>query len=240
MRKSPGPDDIVTEMLVAAGDMGIAEVTKLSNMMYIQGGFPSELNKSIFTLPKVNGATKCEKHRTISLMSHITKLVFRIVINKIRGRTLQEVSPEQYGFMPDKGTRNAIFVLKRLVERSVEKQKDVYTCFIDYSKAFDTVKHDSLVELLQSLDVDDADTRLLTNLYWTQTAAVPCDKDLSEWMSIKQGVRQGCVASPHLFALYTEMIMRELEDMVRVVNQIQMLVKCIQVKGSFLSAFLWI
>ena len=69
--------------------------------------------------------------------------------------------------MPDKGTRNAIFVLKRLVERSVEKQKYVYTFFIDYSNAFDTVKHDSLVELLQSLDVDDADTRLLINLYWT-------------------------------------------------------------------------
>ena len=70
-----------------------------------------------------------------------------------------------------------------------------------------------MVELLQSLDVDDADTRLLTNLYWTQPAAVRCDKDLSEWMSIKQGVRQGCVPSPHLFALYTEMIMREIEDM---------------------------
>ena len=179
--------------------------------MYIQGGFPSELNKSIFiTLPKVNGATKCEKHRTISLMSHITKLVLRIVINRI---TLQEVSPEQYVFMSAKGTRGAIFVLKRLVERSVEKQKDVYTCFIDYSKAFDTVKHDSLVELLQSLGVDDAATRLLTNLYWTQTDAVQCDKDLSEWMSIKQGVRQGCVAYPHLFALYTKIIMREIEDM---------------------------
>ena len=78
---------------------------------------------------------------------------------------------------------------------------------------YDTVKHNSLVELLQSLDVDDADTRLLTNLYWTQTTAVRCDKDLSQWMSIKQGVRQGCLASPHLFALYTEMIMREIEDM---------------------------
>ena len=137
-------------------------------MMYIQGGFPSELNKSIFiTLPKVNRATKCEKHRTISLMSHITKLVLRIVINRIRGRTLQEVSPEQCGFVPDKGTRNAIFVLKRLVERSVEKQKDVYTCSIDYSKAFDTVKHDSLVELLHSHDVDDANkhqTRSTTGL----------------------------------------------------------------------------
>ena len=161
MRKSPGPDDIVTGMLVAAGDMGIAELTKLSNMMYIQGGFTHELNKSIFIiLPKVNGATKFEKHCTINLMSHITKLLLRIVINRISGSTLLEVSPEQYGFMSDKGTRNAIFVLRRLVE----KQKDVYTCFIDYSKAFDTVKHDSLVELLQSLDVDDADTRLLTNL----------------------------------------------------------------------------
>ena len=146
-------------------------------------------------------------------MSHITKLVLRIVINRIRGRTLQEVSPEQYEFTPDKGTMNAIFVLKRLVERSVEKQKYVYNCFIDYSKAFDTVNHDSLVELLQSLDVDDSDTRLLTNLYWTQTAAVRCDKDLSDWMSSKQGVRQGCVASPHLFALYTKIIMREIEDM---------------------------
>ena len=128
-------------------------------------------------------------------------------------RVISQVHTECILLFPDKGTRNAIFVLKRLVERSVEKQKDVYTCFIDYSKAFDTVKHDSLVELLQSLDVDDADTRLLTNLYWPQTAAVRCDKDLSEWMSIKQGVRQGCVASPHLFALYTEMIMREIEDM---------------------------
>ena len=143
-------------------------------------------------------------------MSHITKLVLRIVINRKRGRTLQEESPEQYGFMPDKGTRNAIFVLKRLVERSVEKQKDVYTCFIDYSKAFDTVKHDSLVELLQSLDVDDADTASNKPVLDSSSR---CDKDLSEWMSIKQGVRQGCVASPHLIALYTEMIMREIEDM---------------------------
>ena len=44
MRRPPGPDNIVAEMLVAAGDMGIAELTKLSSMMYIQGGFPSELH----------------------------------------------------------------------------------------------------------------------------------------------------------------------------------------------------
>jgi len=39
--------------------------------------------------------------------------------------------------MPDKGTRNAIFLLRTLSERSIEMQKDLYVCFVDYVKAFD-------------------------------------------------------------------------------------------------------
>ncbi len=214
MRKAPGPDDIATEMLVAAGDVGLQEMTKLTNMMYRDGCFPKDMNKSIFiTIPKVRGTVKCEKHRTISLMSHITKLVLRVIMNRLKGRTIQEIAPEQYGFMPDKGTRNAIFVLRRIAERSIEKQKDVYLCFIDYSKAFDTVKHEHLIQLLQSLDIDAHEIRLLTNLYWNQEAAVRHNGEVSNWMSIKQGVRQGCVASPYLFALYTEMIMRRIDGM---------------------------
>ena len=98
MKKSPGPDDITTELLVAAGDIGITELTKLANMMYVQGSFSGELNKYIcIALPEVNGTIKCEKHRTISLMSHVTKLVLRIVINIIRRKTLHVIAPEQYG-----------------------------------------------------------------------------------------------------------------------------------------------
>ena len=90
--KSPGPDGITTEMLVAAGEVGILELTELSNTIHNQGSFPSELIKSIFiTLPKVNETIKCEKHQTISLMSHVTKLVLRIVINRIRGRTFDRL-----------------------------------------------------------------------------------------------------------------------------------------------------
>ena len=214
MRKAPGPDDITTEMLVAAGGRGVTEITNLANMMYSEGRFPEQMYKSIFiTIPKVKGSAKCEKHRTLSLMSHVTKLVLRVIMNRIRGRTLSEISEVQYGFMPDRGTRNAIFVLRRLVERMIEKQKDVYVCFIDYRKAFDTVKYEPLIELLQSLDIDPQDVKLLANLYWNQQAAVRHNGEISESISIKQGVRQGCVASPHLFALYTEMIMRSINDM---------------------------
>ena len=71
------------------------------------------------------------------------------------------------------------------------------------------MKHEPLIELLQSLDIDPQDVKLLANLYWNQQAAVRHNGEIS----IKQGVRQGCVASPHLFVLYTEMIMRSINDM---------------------------
>ena len=205
---------MTTEMLVAAGERGVTEITNLANMIYSEGRFPEQMYKSIFiTIPKVKGTSKCEKHRTISLMSHATKLVLMVIMNRLRGRTLCEISEVKYGFMPDRGRRNAIFVLKRLVERMTEKEKAVYVCFIDYSKALDTVKHEPLIELLQSLDIDPQDIKLLANLYWNQQAAVRHNEEFSESISIKQEVRQGCLASPHLFVLYTEMIMRSIDDM---------------------------
>ena len=212
MNKAPGPDNIFTEMLVTSGEAGLTELTSLTNMMYQEGCFSENMNNSIFiTLPKICGIAKCEKHRTISLMSHITKLVLNVLVNRHRARSLMEISQLQYGFMPDRRTRNAIFVLRRLVERSIKKQKDVFTCFIDYSKALDTVKHASLFDLLLSLNIKSHDIKLLANLYWNQQAAVRHNEEVSGSMNIKQGIRQGCVASPHLFALYTEMIMRNIE-----------------------------
>ena len=92
--------------------------------------------------------------------------------------------------MPDRGTRNAIFVLRRLVERMIEKQKDVYVCCIDYSKAFDTVKHEPLFELLQSL----------VNLYWNQQAAVrPMDKLVNQIVSSREFCRDALHHRIYLF-----------------------------------------
>ena len=62
MKKAPGPGGVLTEMLDAAGEYGLDELTRLTNMVCNHGYFQEELNKSIFrTLPKINGTTKCEK-----------------------------------------------------------------------------------------------------------------------------------------------------------------------------------
>ena len=54
MKKSPSPDDITTEMLVAPGDIGITELTKLTNMMYVQGSFPSACFVGLFHIGNWN------------------------------------------------------------------------------------------------------------------------------------------------------------------------------------------
>ena len=99
-----------------------------------------------------------------------------------------------------------------LLERSIEVQKDLHLCFIDYSKAFDKVKHDRLFEILENLDIDGKDLRVIRNLYWDQCAAVRVQDEHSEFKNIKRGVRQGCVMSSDLFNLYSETIFRKLED----------------------------
>ena len=93
-----------------------------------------------------------------------------------------------------------------ITERCVEMQKDVYVCFIDYTKAFDKVKHVKLFEMLQELAVNGKDLELIKNLYCQQEESVRIGQGMSDWVNIGRGVRQGCVLSPELFSLYTEMI----------------------------------
>ena len=117
-------------------------------------------------------------------MSRITGLIPRVMKNRMHGRTLQEIEPEQYGFIPDKGTRNAIFVLRRMSGRANEKQKGIYACFIGYSKAFDTERQEPLINLLQVVDVESHAGELLADLYWKQKVVVRHNGEISEWMSI--------------------------------------------------------
>ena len=91
-------------------------------------------------------------------------------------------------------------------------QKDVFLCFIDYTKAFDKVRHDQLFEDLTKIGLDTKDIKLLQNLYWKQTACVRVETELSDYINIKRGVRQGCVMSPDLFNYYSELILRNLEQ----------------------------
>ena len=111
------------------------------------------------------------------------------------------------------GTRNATFMLRAAMERAVEEQKDLFMSFIDFQKAFDTVRHATVIEKLRRLGVDAADLRVLNNLYWVQSAVVIIGEDRIGWVEIQRGIRQGCVQSPDLFLLYSQAVIEEQDNM---------------------------
>ena len=210
--KAIGEDGVAVEMFEALGSWGLEVVTHLANKIYDTGQIPTQMQVSTFiTIPKKPGTMECEKHRTISIMSQLGKIILRVILNRIRSKIRPEIAEEQYGFVKGKGTANAIFLLRMMTERAIEMQRDIFLCFIDYQKAFDTVKHGEMLSMLVRLGVDDRDVRLIKNLYYQQKAGVRVGDELTEMVDIKRGVRQGCVLSPDLFTLYGEVIMREIE-----------------------------
>ena len=84
----------------------------------------------------------------------------------------------------------------------------MYLCFVDYQKAFDRVRHDKLLEVMEKAGIPELERRLIINLYWKQQAAVRWD-EISRYVNIKSGVRQGCIISPILFNLYSEFMIAE-------------------------------
>ena len=156
-------------MVEAAGEFAIKKIADLANKIYRTGMIPKRMEESEFiVLPKKEGATECGEHRTISLVGQVAKVILKVMDNRLKGTVEEHVDKAQFGFRKGKGTENAIFVLRAIIKRAIEKQNDMYLCFVDFEKAFDMVRHEVLVERLRGLGIDVADLMLITNLYWGQ------------------------------------------------------------------------
>jgi len=208
--KAAGPDSVYGEVLKLLDDGGIKLLTKLFNMVYAGGEIPKEWLKSYFiALPKKTNAKECADFRTISLMSHVLKAYLKVILRRIYTQCDEHISAEQFGFRKGLGTRDALFGLQVLVQRSLDMNKDVYACFIDFEKAFDKVQHSKMLKALQDAGIEGSNIRAIASLYWQQVASVLIDSEETIEINIKRGVRQGCVLSPTLFNLYSEKIMTE-------------------------------
>ena len=101
--------------------------------------------------------------------------------------------------------------LPTLVESSKKQEssrKNIYFCFIDYTKALDYVDHNKLWKILKEMGIPDHLTCLLRNLYAGPEATVRTGHGTTDWFQIGKGVHQGCMLSPCLSNFYAEYIMR--------------------------------
>ena len=119
-----------------------------------------------------------------------------------------EVPDVQAGFRRGRGTRDQIANIRWIIEKAKEFQKNIYFCFVEYTKAFDCVDHNKLWIKRSRDGITDSVTCLLINLYAGQKATFRTRHGITDWFKIGKGVHQGCILSPCLFNLHAEYIMR--------------------------------
>ena len=175
--------------------------------------WPTSWKRSVYIpLPKKGDLQLCSNYRTIALISHASKILLKIIQKRLAKKLDEEINIVQAGFRPNRGTRDHIFNLRNIIEKCREYNKDLYACFIDYSKAFDCVEHRKMWNIMLEMGFSRHLVRLIESLYEGQEAAVRVDGEDSEWFGVGKGVRQGCILSPYLFNIYAENIMRNVRS----------------------------
>ena len=102
-----------------------------------------EMEKGLIVkLPKKGNLKERKNWRGITLLSVVSKVMGRIVIDRIRTGVESKLRKEQAGFQPGRGTTEQIFILRNIIEQSIEWQSSLYVNFIDFEKAFDSVHKD--------------------------------------------------------------------------------------------------
>ena len=154
--------------------------------------------RSVFIpIPKKGNAKGCPNYCTFALISHASKVMFKILQARLQQYMNQELPDVQAGFRKGRGTRDQIANICWIIEKAREFQKNI--CFIDYAKAFDCVNHNKLWKILQEIVIPDHLTCLLRNLYADQEATVKTRHGKTNWFQIGKGVCQGCILSSCLF-----------------------------------------
>lgn len=203
-RKACGVDEIPAELIQALDEEMKELMYMMTKEIYETGDIPEDFQEcKMVMLPKKANSKKCENFRTLSLLSHASKILTNIVKKRIQDKIDSNLGCDQFGFRNGKGTREAILALRLIAEESMRVNKALFVAFVDLQKAFDNVNWNLMMKILKDIGVEYRDRRIIFNLYRNQSMHIEVNQE-SEKAKIKKGVRQGCNISPYLFNIYIE------------------------------------
>ncbi|KAL9967114.1 hypothetical protein ACROYT_G025283 [Oculina patagonica] len=115
---------------------------------------------------------------------------------------------KQAAYRRGRGTTEQIFILRNISEKSAEWQASLYIGFIDFKKAFDSVRRDRLWNILKNYGIPVNFVNIIRELYDGSTCCVVERGQTSDWFPVESGVKQGCVMSGFLFNIIIDWIMQ--------------------------------
>ena len=163
----------------------------------------------IIPIFKKDDPSNPENYRGITLLSAMGKIFTSIMNSRLCDYLIEKgiITPEQCGFRKKHGTQDSIFILKALIDKYVKSKpkksnNPLFTCFVDFSKAFDSIPRGKLFQKLKLAGVTGRFLEILHSMYSNDKSSVKIENMLTPAFRCHTGVKQGCMLSPTLFNLY--------------------------------------
>ena len=210
-KKSDG-SDLDSNHFIMAMPVIVDFLTSLFTIVIRHGYLPPSLKDCVLVpVPKPGkDPSSMDSYRPIALASTLSKLLEWCIL--IQFREILSTSDLQFGFKPGLSTTLCTGTVKNVISHFLHRGSSVFGCFLDASKAFDLVKHSILFEKLVSRGLPNVVVRFLSRWYTQQMLSVRWDDTYSRKFGVSNGVRQGGVLSPILFAIYLDTLLCQLQS----------------------------
>jgi len=202
--KAPGPDGFIVEFFKKFGPMLSPLLLRMFNHTMLTSSLPPTLYKAnISLIPKPGRDPQMvSSYRPISLLSIETKILGKILANRLRECICSIIHPDQTSFMPG---RLMHFNLRRLFNILYAKHpEEAVVISLDAQRAFDQVEWSYMMSVLKKFGFGPSFMKWIEIIYSHPTASVITNQNISPPFAVHRGTRQGCPLSPFLFAIIIE------------------------------------
>ena len=199
--KNPDVCEIQVELLKAGGISLMKWMQMVFNLVMRFGKAPRDWMRAVvIPIYKKGCRLTCSNYRGISLLSVARKWFGKVLNTRLRTSTEGNVMEEQGGFRAMRGCIDQVFTLRQVIEKGIEKRRELFMAFIDLEKAYDRVNRVKLWEALKQAQVGEGLVRAIQSLYLESEARV------------KVREKQGCTITPWLFNVFLDVIVKEARE----------------------------
>lgn len=210
LRKSPGYDNIRSEVLKQVADEIAEPLTYIFNKSITKGQFPRIFKFGLIKpLHKGGDPTEMSNYRPISVISNIAKVYEKILKSRFVKyiEKYQILSDRQHGFRNGRSTEDAIARLTQYIYNAMDTSTPCACIFLDLAKAFDTICHKKMFNKLYNYGFRGNVLNLIKSYFTDRTQFVNIEGKLSYDRKVNYGVPQGTVLGPVFFILYMNSIL---------------------------------